>query len=89
MIMRSALIFLFMVLLAVLLAGAKEPQAGDHVIVSVGDGVNYEGNITYIGNGLMCFDNASMTVVENNTVLQDNITDFCISIAKILLLKFK
>ncbi len=85
--MRSALIFLSLALLAVvLLAGAKEPQAGDHVIVSVGDGINYEGNISYIGDGLICFDNASMTVVEKTGVKQDNLTNICISIAKILLL---
>jgi len=96
--MRSSLIFVVLLSVA-FLAGAKEPQAGDYVIVGVDDpaGVSYEGNITYIGNGLMCFDNASMTDVNKirsdgnitYTVNQEYLTDFCISTAKIILLIFK
>ena len=96
--MRSSIVFFALVVLTVVfLAGAKEPQAGDYVSVGVGDGVSYEGNITYIGNGLICFDNASMTDVQPvNTegnityvVNQEYLTNFCISTAKIILLIFK
>ncbi len=91
MIMRPTLILLALTLLAVVfIAGAKEPEAGNHVLLSVGNGINFDGNISYIGNGLMCFDNATIiAIAENGSVMKDNLTDFCISTAKIELLRFK
>lgn len=51
----KALIVPILVLLALGIADARMPQVGDHVYIETSQpGINYQGKITDIGNGLIC-----------------------------------
>lgn len=83
--LRNALIVLILMLLALGVADARMPEVGDHVIIYTSSSnsalVTYLGDITDIGDGLICIQG---TRGGDNTP-----RDICIGVGSIVSLEWK
>ena len=77
--LRNALILLILVLLALGIADARMPQVGDQVYIETSSSNpnfnGYQGEITDIGNGLICLRSSSHSVSPR---------DICIGVGSIV-----
>jgi hypothetical protein len=80
--LRNALVVLILLLLTLGIADARMPNVGDHVaIIAAGGTYNaqYEGEITDIGEGLIC-----LSVTSNSGGVVATPYDICIGVGSIV-----